>query len=68
MYRVITSSNKETFERVAREFWAAIREGVALEPSLEQGWRVQTIFDAVRAADGERRWVRARLVLRMGSR
>jgi predicted dehydrogenase len=51
------ASSAEAFKRVARNFWAAIREGVAPEPSLEEGLRVQAVFDAVRVADVERRWV-----------
>jgi len=51
------ASSKEAFRRVARNFWAAVREGAAPEPSLEEGLRVQALFDAVRTADVERRWV-----------
>ncbi len=51
------ASSAEAFEHVARNFWAAIREGAAPEPSLEEGLRVQAVFDAVRVADVERRWV-----------
>ena len=51
------ASSTAAFERVARNFWAAIREGTAPEPSLEEGLRVQAVFDAVRVADVERRWV-----------
>ncbi|MGH3979390.1 MAG: hypothetical protein ACRDRZ_10390 [Pseudonocardiaceae bacterium] len=46
---------------------AAIREGATLEPSLEEGWRMQAVVDAVRTADVERRWVQPEPVLRMGS-
>ncbi len=52
------SSSTEAFKRVARNFWAAIREGASPDPSLEEGLRVQAVFDAVRVADVERRWVR----------
>ncbi len=54
----LDSSSTGAFERVARNFWAAIREGAPPEPSLEEGLRVQALFDAVRTADVERRWVR----------
>ena len=47
----------EAFERLARNFWAAIRQGAPADPSLEEGLRVQALFDAVRIAAVERRWV-----------
>ncbi|MBW3643800.1 MAG: Gfo/Idh/MocA family oxidoreductase [Actinobacteria bacterium] len=47
----------EGFERVARNFWAAVRTGAPAEPSLEEGLRVQAVFDAARVAHLERRWV-----------
>jgi predicted dehydrogenase len=50
-------SSIEAFKRVARNFWAAVRRGAAPEPSLQEGLRVQAIFDAVRTADIERRWI-----------
>ncbi len=50
-------SSTEAFKHVARNFFAAIREGAEPDPSLEEGLRVQALFDAVRAADVERRWV-----------
>lgn len=53
----LDSSSTKAFEEVARRFWSAIREGAAPEPSLEEGLRVQAVFDAVRRADVERRWV-----------
>lgn len=53
----LAASSTEAFKRVAHNFWAAIREGVPAEPSLEEGLRVQAVFDAVRTADIERRWV-----------
>jgi predicted dehydrogenase len=53
----LDDSSSEAFKRVARNFWAVIRKGAAPEPSLEEGLRVQAIFDAVRTADIERRWV-----------
>ena len=56
------ASSKEAFRRVARNFWAAVREGAAPEPSLEEGLRVQALFDAVRTADVERRWVQPKAI------
>ena len=53
----LDASSTEAFKQVARNFWAAVREGAAPEPSLEDGLRVQAIFDAVRTADVEHRWV-----------
>jgi len=58
----LDASSTEAFKRVARNFWAAIRKGAAPEPSLEEGLRVQAIFDAVRTADIERRWVQPKPV------
>ncbi|HEX8935902.1 MAG TPA: Gfo/Idh/MocA family oxidoreductase, partial [Pseudonocardiaceae bacterium] len=58
----LDASSAEAFKRVARNFWAAIRKGAAPEPSLEEGLRVQAIFDAVRTADIERRWVQPKPV------
>jgi predicted dehydrogenase len=55
-------SSTEAFTRLARSFWAAIRAGAAPDPSLEEGLRVQAVFDAVRTADVERRWVRPEAV------
>lgn len=53
----LDASSTEAFTRVARNFWAAIRNGAPPEPSLEEGLRVQAVFDALRTADIERRWV-----------
>ncbi len=53
----LDDSSSEAFKRLARNFWAAIRQGAAPDPSLEEGLRVQAIFDAVRIAAVERRWV-----------
>lgn len=52
------NSSKEAFKRLARNFWAAIRKGDPPDPSLEEGLRVQALFEAIRIADVERRWVR----------
>ena len=51
------SAPQEAFKHVARRFWAAIRSGAAPDPSLDEALRVQAVFDAVRTADIERRWV-----------
>jgi predicted dehydrogenase len=53
----LDASSTEAFTQVARNFWAAIRNGAPPEPSLEEGLRVQAVFDALRTADIERRWV-----------
>ena len=53
----LDASSKEAFKHVASNFWASIREGAPPEPSLEEGLRVQAVFDAARIADVERRWV-----------
>lgn len=60
--RPLDNSSTEAFKRVAQKFWAAIRTGDAPDPSLEEGLRVQAVFDAVRIADTERRWVRPETV------
>ncbi len=53
----LDASSKDAFTRVARKFHAAIREGAAADPSLDEALRVQALYDAVRTADAERRWV-----------
>lgn len=53
----LDNSSTEAFKELARKFWAAIRKGDPPDPSLEEGLRVQAVFDAVRIADIERRWV-----------
>ncbi len=59
----LDQSSTAAFKRVARNFWAAVREGAAPEPSLQDGLRVQAIFDALCTADIERRWVRPQSVI-----
>ncbi|MBW3556932.1 MAG: Gfo/Idh/MocA family oxidoreductase [Actinobacteria bacterium] len=54
----LDDSSSGGFKRLARNFWAAIRNGAAPDPSLEEALRVQSVFDAVRTAATERRWVR----------
>ncbi|MDP9019914.1 MAG: Gfo/Idh/MocA family oxidoreductase [Actinomycetota bacterium] len=58
----LDASSTAAFSRVARSFWSAIREGGVAEPSLDEGLRVQAVFDAARIADAERRWVRPEAV------
>jgi predicted dehydrogenase len=53
----LEASSKDAFAQVARNFYAAIREGADPDPSLEEGLRVQALLDAVHRADDERRWV-----------
>ncbi len=53
----LAASSKDAFARVARSFWAAIREGEPPDPPITQALRVQALLDAVRAADAGRRWV-----------
>ncbi len=53
----LAASSKDAYAHVARSFFAAIREGAEPEPSLGDALRVQALFDAVRRADAERRWV-----------
>ncbi|MEA2157199.1 MAG: hypothetical protein QOE11_3339 [Solirubrobacteraceae bacterium] len=53
----LKASSKDAFERVARSFHAAIRDGAPADPSLHEGLRVQALLDAVHLADAERRWV-----------
>ena len=53
----LKADSKQAYARVARSFHAAIRDGAAPEPGLEEGLRVQALLDAVRRAHAERRWV-----------
>ena len=53
----LAADSKAAYARVARNFHAAIRDGATPDPSLDEGLRVQALFDAVRRADAERRWV-----------
>jgi len=56
----LEASSSDAFARVARGFAAAIRDGAPPDPSLEEALRVQAVFDAVRVAETERRWVEVR--------
>jgi predicted dehydrogenase len=54
----LSASSKDAYARVARSFFAAIRDGAPAEPGLDEALRVQALLDAVHRADDERRWVR----------
>ena len=53
----LKADSKQAYAQVARNFHAAIRDGAAPEPGLDEGLRVQALLDAVRRAHAERRWV-----------
>ncbi|MEA2265465.1 MAG: hypothetical protein QOE27_1048 [Solirubrobacteraceae bacterium] len=53
----VSASSSDAFKRIARSFHAAIRDGAPPDPSLGEGLRVQAVYDAVREAEVERRWV-----------
>ncbi|MBW3607203.1 MAG: Gfo/Idh/MocA family oxidoreductase [Actinobacteria bacterium] len=53
----LEADSKQAYAHVARNFHAAIRDGAAPDPGLDEGLRVQALTDAVRRADAERRWV-----------
>jgi predicted dehydrogenase len=53
----LKADSKAAYARIARSVYAAIREGGEPVPSIAEGLRVQALFDAVRRADAERRWV-----------
>ena len=53
----LKADSKRAYAHVARNFHAAIREGATPDPGLDEGLRVQAVFDAIRRADAERRWV-----------
>jgi predicted dehydrogenase len=53
----LKADSKAAYARVARNLFAAIRDGAAPEPGLAQALRVQALLDAVHRADDERRWV-----------
>ncbi|MEX2586539.1 MAG: Gfo/Idh/MocA family oxidoreductase [Actinomycetota bacterium] len=53
----LSNDSQEGFTTLARNFWLSIREGAPPDPSLEEALRVQAVFDAIRVADVERRWV-----------
>ncbi len=53
----LSADSKQAYARVARSFFAAIRDGAPAEPGLGAALRVQALLDAVRRAGDERRWV-----------
>lgn len=53
----LAASSADAFKRIASSFHAAIRDGGAASPSIEEGLRVQAVYDAVQIAAIERRWV-----------
>ena len=53
----LKADSKQAYAHVARNFHAAIRDGATPDPGLDEGLRVQALFDAIRRADAERRWV-----------
>jgi predicted dehydrogenase len=53
----LKADSKQAYATIAHSFHAAIRDGAAPEPGLDEGLRVQALLDAVRRADAERRWV-----------
>ncbi len=53
----LSNDSQEAFKEVASNFWLSVREGRPPNPSLEEGLRVQALFDAIKIADSERRWV-----------
>ena len=53
----LTANSKEAYARVARNFFAAIRDGAPAHPGLVEALRIQALLDAVHRADDERRWV-----------
>ena len=58
----LQADSKQAYAHVARSFYAAIREGATPDPGLDEGLRVQALFDAIRRADAERRWVQPEAV------
>ncbi|MDP8968681.1 MAG: Gfo/Idh/MocA family oxidoreductase [Actinomycetota bacterium] len=53
----LTADSRDAYARVARNFFAAIRDGAPADPGLDEALRVQALLDAVHRADHERRWV-----------
>ena len=53
----LEANSKKAYARVARNFFAAIRDGATPEPGIDEALRVQALLDAVRRADDERCWV-----------
>jgi predicted dehydrogenase len=53
----LEANSQQAYARVARSFFAAIRDGAPPRPGLDDALRVQALLDAVHRADDERRWV-----------
>ncbi len=53
----LSANSKEAYARVARSFFAAIRDGAPAEPGIDEALHVQALLDAVHRAGDERRWV-----------
>ena len=53
----LSNDSQEGFRAVAANFYRSIREGAPPDPSLEEGLRVQALYDAIKWSDSERRWV-----------
>ena len=53
----LSADSSDAFTRVASAFAAAIRDGAAPDPSLDDGLRAQALMDAIARAHAERRWV-----------
>jgi len=53
----LEADSKLAYAAVARNLHAAIRDGATPDPGLDEGLRVQALFDAIRRADAERRWI-----------
>ncbi|HEX2052945.1 MAG TPA: Gfo/Idh/MocA family oxidoreductase, partial [Actinomycetota bacterium] len=53
----LSNDSQRGFRRVAENFYRSIREGAPPDPSLEEALRVQALYDAIKQADAERRWV-----------
>lgn len=61
-----SNSSPEAFKILALNFWRAVREGHPPDPSLDEGLRVQAVFDAAHTANVERRWVHPESVTPFG--
>ncbi|HVF78898.1 MAG TPA: Gfo/Idh/MocA family oxidoreductase [Solirubrobacteraceae bacterium] len=58
----LAADSKAAYARVARNLFAAIRDGAPAQPGLGAALRVQALLDAVHRADDERRWVQPEAV------
>jgi predicted dehydrogenase len=53
----LSNDSQEGFQNLAQNFWRSIREGKPPDPSIGEALKVQALFDAIRTANVERRWV-----------